>query len=183
VDEITEKTPRKAISFDERYVVMNRSKGICAYCGCKLRPIYPDGEKPALDHRVPLALGGTNDISNLDYICSPCNGKKSAMTEFEFICKTLDLDTGWYARIHRLVDGDDLDPAFLRDEGAFTAGDLVDDAGDDSHVLELDEEEQELRHALYDSDYEDYLREIEEAQEAFSDEQEEEEAAELEAAE
>jgi hypothetical protein len=182
MDEVPEKTPRKAISFDERYVVMNRSKGICAYCGCRLKPVYPDGEKAALDHRVPLALGGTNETSNLDYICAPCNGKKSAMTEFEFICKTLELDTGWYARLHRLVDGDDLDPEFIRDAGALKVCDIVDDMEGDFYAHEV-EHDDGPRNQFYDEDYEDYLREIEEAQEAFSDEQEEEEAAELEAVE
>ena len=40
----------------------------CVYCG-----------KPAdsIDHRIPIAKGGTNDLSNLQPMCWPCNRKKS----------------------------------------------------------------------------------------------------------
>jgi len=33
-----------------------------------------------VDHKVPVSLGGTNEDSNLQCLCSRCNSKKSDMT-------------------------------------------------------------------------------------------------------
>lgn len=30
------------------------------------------------DHRVPLVAGGSNDITNIDLLCGPCNLRKGA---------------------------------------------------------------------------------------------------------
>lgn len=30
------------------------------------------------DHIIPLDLGGTNDIRNIQLLCPPCNGEKHA---------------------------------------------------------------------------------------------------------
>ena len=48
----------------------------CAYCG-RFRPL-------TVDHRIPLARGGSNWIWNLLPACSSCNRKKGARTEWEF---------------------------------------------------------------------------------------------------
>src|SRR6266513_89501 len=53
-----------------------RYQGRCAYCGEEgsLQP----------DHRVPLALGGSNLIENILPACGRCNRRKHLMSETEF---------------------------------------------------------------------------------------------------
>lgn len=53
-------------------------KGKCAYCKVKL------GAKHHVDHIKPLALGGTNEPSNLQILCIPCNLKKQAKPPEKF---------------------------------------------------------------------------------------------------
>jgi len=48
----------------------------CAYCGA-VGPLQPD-------HRIPLALGGSNLIENILPACGPCNRRKHLMSEAEF---------------------------------------------------------------------------------------------------
>lgn len=45
----------------------------CAYCRSDLRKA-----KKHVDHIVPLARGGSNGRSNLQFLCAPCNQTKSA---------------------------------------------------------------------------------------------------------
>ncbi len=47
-------------------------KGKCVYCNCKL------GIKYHVDHIVAVSRGGTNDKSNLQLLCRPCNLQKGA---------------------------------------------------------------------------------------------------------
>ena len=48
-------------------------KGKCAYCRVKLTSGLRE-----VDHIVPIKLGGTNDRSNLQVLCRPCNRSKRA---------------------------------------------------------------------------------------------------------
>lgn len=50
-----------------------REKGLCAICKTDLSSIYHTGGKLAIDHMVPLNLGGVNDSSNLQLLCQKCN--------------------------------------------------------------------------------------------------------------
>jgi 5-methylcytosine-specific restriction endonuclease McrA len=56
-------------------------KGICPYSGRHLVL----SENAHVDHIVPKSRGGTNDISNLQWVYSKCNLAKSNMLEDEFI--------------------------------------------------------------------------------------------------
>lgn len=47
-------------------------KGMCAICAARL------GDKYHRDHVMPLALGGTNDIGNIQLLCKTCNCRKGA---------------------------------------------------------------------------------------------------------
>lgn len=49
-----------------------KQRGRCAGCGVKLGGAFHR------DHRVPLALGGSNDITNIQLLCVPCNQSKGA---------------------------------------------------------------------------------------------------------
>ncbi len=51
--------------------------GRCYYCG-------KAGKKLHKEHRVPLARGGSNDISNIVPSCEPCNRRKGILTDDEF---------------------------------------------------------------------------------------------------
>lgn len=55
----------------KRMRVYNKFAGHCAYCGKKIR--YEDMQ---IDHVVPKAHGGTDDISNLYPSCRRCNHYK-----------------------------------------------------------------------------------------------------------
>lgn len=52
--------------------------GRCAYCGER-----PDSL--TVDHVVPFARGGTNEIDNIVPACSPCNRLKGTQTAVEFL--------------------------------------------------------------------------------------------------
>jgi len=54
--------------------VQARDRGHCAQCGTSLHLELAEDEH--IDHIVPLAVGGTNDLSNLQLSCAPCNLKK-----------------------------------------------------------------------------------------------------------
>jgi 5-methylcytosine-specific restriction endonuclease McrA len=51
----------------------------CAYCRADLRKV-----KKHLDHIMPLALGGSNDRSNLQWTCHACNLSKGKKSPIEF---------------------------------------------------------------------------------------------------
>lgn len=51
----------------------------CAYCRADLRKV-----RRHLDHVMPLALGGTNNKENLQYLCRDCNLLKGAKDPHEY---------------------------------------------------------------------------------------------------
>ncbi len=53
-------------------------KGCCWWCGCKI----PLG-RHHVDHRIPIARGGSNGPENLVISCAPCNHKKSSKMPWE----------------------------------------------------------------------------------------------------
>ena len=65
------KTPRIVIPPVVRSYVFERDKYQCQSCG-------KTNEETELniDHIIPLAKGGSNDISNLQTLCRSCNQKK-----------------------------------------------------------------------------------------------------------
>jgi 5-methylcytosine-specific restriction endonuclease McrA len=54
-----------------RVVVLRRDNWTCVRCNKKLV-----GSDATVDHRVPLARGGSNDLSNLQSMCRSCNSSK-----------------------------------------------------------------------------------------------------------
>jgi hypothetical protein len=53
-----------------------RDKGHCAICQTDVSGILARGVVVHIDHIIPLNLGGTNDPTNLQLLCNPCNGDK-----------------------------------------------------------------------------------------------------------
>lgn len=56
--------------------LMYRENGRCAIGREDLTRLIGNNIKPNIDHIVPLALGGTNDTTNLQLVCRECNLKK-----------------------------------------------------------------------------------------------------------
>jgi hypothetical protein len=56
-----------------RYEVLRRDNHTCRYCGSSAPDV-----KLTVDHVMPVALGGTDDPSNLVAACASCNSGKSA---------------------------------------------------------------------------------------------------------
>ena len=62
------KVKRKQFSQTERIIIYNKNKGRCAICG-KFVPF----DEFTIDHIIPLAKGGTNELKNLQCTCKTCN--------------------------------------------------------------------------------------------------------------
>jgi len=54
-------------------------RGKCACCG------KPLGDKFHLDHKVPIALGGPNDDSNMQLLTQRCNAQKGSKDPIDFM--------------------------------------------------------------------------------------------------
>lgn len=61
--------------------------GLCVYCRTFLSKYH-------VDHILPLALGGSNDPSNLQLLCPPCNRQKHATHPDKFRLRSLELGGG-----------------------------------------------------------------------------------------
>lgn len=65
------KTPRINLTQAVRKYVLQRNSYQCQSCGKKNTEAQLN-----IDHIISLAKGGSNDISNLQVLCSQCNQKK-----------------------------------------------------------------------------------------------------------
>lgn len=58
-------------AYDHLFIAIGRRDGFsCARCGAAF--------ELELDHIIPVSLGGTSDLDNLQILCRPCNQKKGA---------------------------------------------------------------------------------------------------------
>lgn len=62
--------------------VLQRDNHTCQECGWRREhgPVWGNSglNYLVMDHIVPLARGGTNEMDNFQALCSPCNGSKGA---------------------------------------------------------------------------------------------------------
>ncbi|MCT7975923.1 HNH endonuclease [Laspinema olomoucense] len=73
------KTPRIRIPAAVRVYVWERDRHQCQSCGKTEQETELN-----IDHIIPLAMGGSNDISNLQTLCRQCNQRKSADLDSRF---------------------------------------------------------------------------------------------------
>jgi hypothetical protein len=71
---LTAAQKRKPVSKRLRFEVFKRDGFVCQYCGD-----HPPAVVLHVDHIVPVAEGGRNDMDNLVTACAPCNLGKSAV--------------------------------------------------------------------------------------------------------
>lgn len=77
-----------AINQRLRFEILKRDGNACRYCGA----MAPDA-KLTIDHVMPVALGGTDDSSNLVTACRDCNaGKTSTMPDEKVVADVAAAD-------------------------------------------------------------------------------------------
>jgi hypothetical protein len=72
------KLKRKHIPKWAEKAVFFRDRGICTYCKKDLSGVINISNKYHIDHIVPLAKYGLNDVSNLQLLCEFCNTSKGS---------------------------------------------------------------------------------------------------------
>ncbi|MFG1794224.1 HNH endonuclease [Nocardia sp. NPDC049149] len=81
-----------AVSKRVRYEVLRRDGHACRYCGSAAPDVVL-----TVDHVVPVALGGSNDPSNLATACQPCNAGKTSTTADSPIVADVDARAALWA--------------------------------------------------------------------------------------
>ena len=71
---------RKSFSLKQREMIYKKANGKCELCGKSI--VFSD---MTIDHITPLAMGGTNDISNVQCSCSVCNSIKGSILPEDFL--------------------------------------------------------------------------------------------------
>ncbi|MGH8738020.1 MAG: HNH endonuclease, partial [Burkholderiales bacterium] len=59
-----------------RWAVLKRDNYRCAKCGAS--PASDHSVELEVDHIIPVARGGSNDLANLQSLCQKCNQGKKA---------------------------------------------------------------------------------------------------------
>lgn len=80
------KNRRKQFSSMERIKIYNKNKGRCAICG-KFIPY----DSFTIDHIIPLAKGGTNEMDNLQVACNACNLIKQDILPEDLMAKLTEI--------------------------------------------------------------------------------------------
>ncbi len=75
-----QKRQRKHYSFGMRKMIYDRIDGHCVLCGRKI--LFED---MTLDHIIPLAMNGPDEMENLQCTCELCNRAKASALPEEFL--------------------------------------------------------------------------------------------------
>lgn len=87
-----------AVSKRVRFEVLRRDGNRCRYCGASAA----DGAVLTIDHVTPVALGGSDDPSNLVTACRDCNAGKTSAAPDEAIVADVAADAlRWAAAMKR----------------------------------------------------------------------------------
>ena len=63
--------------------LFEQQEGLCYYCG---RLLFESFKVPFhVEHKIPISIGGSNDISNIALSCKECNLRKHTKTDEEFL--------------------------------------------------------------------------------------------------
>lgn len=71
--EPVELTKRRYMSSDEKLIRWRAVGGLCRWCGMAVAPF----SDVIWDHRIALALGGTNGLSNMEPLHVDCSAEKT----------------------------------------------------------------------------------------------------------
>jgi len=83
-----------------RYEVLRRDNHTCRYCGGSAPDV-----KLTVDHVVPVALGGSDDASNLVTACRDCNaGKTSTIPDAPLVAEVNATALAWSAAMQQAAD-------------------------------------------------------------------------------
>lgn len=86
-----------AVSKRLRYEILRRDDNTCRYCGGKAPDVVL-----TIDHVTPVALGGSDDPSNLVAACKDCNaGKTSSSPDAPLVADVAEKAVQWGAAIQR----------------------------------------------------------------------------------
>lgn len=88
------------VSKRTRYEVLKRDNYTCRYCG----GVAPDVVL-TVDHVLPVALGGSDDPSNLVAACKDCNaGKGSTAPDAQVVIDVGEADMRWAEAVKRAAE-------------------------------------------------------------------------------
>lgn len=88
-----------AVSKRLRYEILRRDNNTCRYCGASAPEVAL-----TIDHVVPVALGGTDDPTNLVAACKDCNaGKTSSSPDAPLVADVQEKALRWSAAMEQAV--------------------------------------------------------------------------------
>ena len=87
----SKKRKRTGVPKGIRNEVFKRDDYTCVQCWAQKGDVKPDGSKVKLeiDHKKPLAKGGTDEMSNLQTLCQDCNRNKNDV--YQLVGKWLEI--------------------------------------------------------------------------------------------
>ena len=69
---------RKRLAKAQKTLILKSQNFKCAKCGCDISKITPH-----YDHRIPIAMGGSDTITNIQALCGTCHTEKSKFDKLE----------------------------------------------------------------------------------------------------